>query len=116
VWSRVSVASLSVKHKVLLAGGVFAILLCVTSVVLGSRGWLDLRRMRREQASLEQEAVRLQAANARQREHLRRLDGDDAYAERVVREKLGWAKPGELVYRVRGPVAGPAPCASRQER
>ena len=35
------------------------------------------------------------------REHLQRLETDDAYLEKIARERLGWIKPGELVYRVK---------------
>ncbi len=44
--------------------------------------------------------ARKRQSNARVREHLRRLETDDAYLEKLARERLGWIRPGERVYRV----------------
>ena len=74
--------------------------LCALSAVFGSGGVVDLRHLQGQQLQTEAGAFALAQHNARLRDHLQRLGTDDAYLEKVVRERLGWIKPGELVYRV----------------
>jgi hypothetical protein len=58
---------------------------------------------------MEDLAFRLERGNERVREHMRRMETDDAYLEKLVRERLGWVRPGDLVYRVNVPAAARAP-------
>jgi cell division protein FtsB len=88
------------KYKAVVAGGVVVLALCAVSAVLGSGGVVDLRRLQEEQAQEEASAFVLAQHNAQLREHLQRLESDDAYLEKIVRERLGWIKPGEVVYRI----------------
>jgi cell division protein FtsB len=98
---------LSRRDRGLLLGGVALLALCACAAVGGSRGWLHLRDLRRQQEELEVLAVRLERDNRRLRDHLDRLARDDAYVERLARERLGWVGAGERVYRVeRGVLAG----------
>jgi cell division protein FtsB len=100
-----SLAPLSRKNKALLLAGVGLLVLCVVSAISGSWGWLHLRRLEKNQAEMEALAMRLERQNEAIREHLERLESDNAYLEKVVRERLGWVKPNELVYRVDGSVS-----------
>src|SRR5262250_512051 len=88
------------KHKTVLGIGVVVLALCAVSAVFGSGGVVDLRRLQGQQAQAEAAAFTLAQRNAQLREHLQRLESDDAYLEKTVRERLGWIKPGELVYRI----------------
>lgn len=88
------------KYKAVVAAGVVALALCAVSAVFGSGGVVDLRRLQEEQVQEEASAFGLAQRNAQLRDHLQRLESDDAYLEKVVRERLGWIKPGEVVYRV----------------
>ena len=92
--------TLSLKHKAVVAGALALLALCGVSAVFGSGGVVHLRRLYAEQVVAEQQAYDLARRNAQLREHLAKLDHDDAYLEKVVREHLGWVKPGERVYRV----------------
>jgi cell division protein FtsB len=92
--------TLSLKYKAVVAVGLLLLVLCAVSAVVSGGGVLDLRRLSAEQAQAEAEAYDLAQHNNQLRDHLARLDGDDAYLEKVVRERLGWIKPGERVYRV----------------
>jgi cell division protein FtsB len=91
---------LPLKYKAVVAGGMLLVALCAVSAVFGSGGVVHLRSLQAQQASTEAAAYALAQSNARLQQHLHRLDTDDAYLEKVVRERLGWIKPGELVYRV----------------
>ena len=97
-----SLAALTRPHKAVVFLGIALLVLFVVSAVFGSRGWFHLRRLEREQAEVEALAVRLERQNERVEEHIRRLDGDDAYLEKVVRERIRWVKPNEVLYRADG--------------
>jgi cell division protein FtsB len=92
--------TLSLKHKAVVAGGLLLLVLCAVSAVFGSGGVVHLRGLYDEQVQAEAEAYQLAQHNNQLRDHLARLDHDDAYLEKVVRERLGWIKPGERVYRI----------------
>jgi len=87
------------KYKAVLAAGAVLLVLFVFGAIYGSRGVVDLQRLRAEQRRLEQLAFQQQQTNARLREHIRRIHSDDRYLERWAREHLGWVKPGEIIYR-----------------
>jgi cell division protein FtsB len=89
---------------------VVVLALCATSAVFDRGGVVDLRRLQAQQAQAEAAAYDLAQRNLRLRDHLERLERDDAYLEKVVRERLGWIKPGEFVYRVTS--SAPAPGAA----
>lgn len=93
--------TLSLRSKAVVAGGVLLLVVCAFFAVFGSGGVVHLQRLHGEQAAAEQTAFELARRNDALRDHIARLDGDDAYLEKVVRERLGWVKPGERVYRVR---------------
>jgi cell division protein FtsB len=87
------------KYKAVLIGGALLLVLFVFGAVFGDRGLVDLQRLRAEQKQLERIAFQQQQTNAQLREHLHRLRTDDRYLERWARERLGWVKPGEIIYR-----------------
>lgn len=91
--------SLPRKYKGMVGVGCVALGLCVFSAIFGSRGLFDLRRLDRQQAESEAIAYALATENQRLRNHLERLGSDDIYLEKLARERLGWIKPGEIVYR-----------------
>lgn len=88
------------KYKGVIIGAFVLLAVCASFAVFGSRGVFHLRNLQLQQARAEADAFRLQQRNRGVREHLRRLQEDDAYLEKVARERLGWIKPGEHVYRV----------------
>lgn len=92
--------TLSLKHKAVVAVGLLLLVLCAVSAVVGGGGVVDLRRLYAEQAQAEADAYAQAQHNDQLRDHLARLDRDDAYLEKVVRERLGWIRPGERLYRV----------------
>jgi cell division protein FtsB len=87
------------RSKGVLAGVVISLALGV-SMFAAHRGANELIELQESQAALEQKMVRLQRGNDDLRHHLERMKSDPAYLERVVRQRLGWVRPGEIVYRV----------------
>ena len=55
--------------------------------------------LREQRYELEQEIKALEAENKRLQEEASALARDPRAVERVAREKMGWAKPEEKVYR-----------------
>jgi cell division protein FtsB len=95
-----TVLSIPEKHRRLVFAGVAVIVLLSIFAVFGSRGLIQLRDLQEKQGEAEALAFQLEQENERLRQHLHRIEHDDAYLERVVRERLGWIKEGEFVFRV----------------
>ena len=89
-----------VKYKGVFLGAVLLLTALTTSAVWGSRGLLHLWRLEAQRRELETSAIRVQHHNNALRDHLRRLRSDDVYLEHVIRQRLGWVKDGEILYRV----------------
>ena len=91
------------KYKGILIGCSLFLVCYLGVIICGDHGLIHLLRVRAEQHNLEQQAFQLQQRNEQLRTRLRRLQSDDAYIERLARERLGLVKPGEIVFRVRPP-------------
>lgn len=87
------------RFKTLAVATAVALGVCLFFAVFGNGGVVHLWRLQRRQADLEAVAYALAQENQRLRDHLERLERDDRYLERLARERLGWIKPGEIVYR-----------------
>ena len=83
------------------AGTVFAVLLALAfawSVVNGKHGLSTWYQQKTEEKQLQQEIQDLQQENAHLRQHVDRLKNDPDAIEHEAREKLHYAKPGEVIY------------------
>ena len=80
---------------------VFAVLL--VNAVAGEKGYLELRRSQQRKAEVEAALVARRAENAVLQSRIQRMRTDRAAIEESVRQQLGYAKPGELVFTVREP-------------
>jgi cell division protein FtsB len=95
-----SLPPLRTKHKVVVFAGFVLLALLGIAAVFGEHGVAHLFHLHRQQEEAERLAAVLSSENQRLREHLRRLQRDDIYLETLARERLGWIKPGEIVYHV----------------
>lgn len=79
---------------------VFAALALLLSwhVVTGKNGLTVWDKKRAEDRQLRQEINDLQQENARLRDHIEHLKSDPSAIEHEAREKLHYAKPGEVIY------------------
>jgi cell division protein FtsB len=83
------------------AGTVFAALLALAfawSVVNGKHGLSTWYQQRNQEKQLKHDIQDLQQENARLRQHVDRLKSDPDTIEHEAREKLHYAKPGEVIY------------------
>jgi cell division protein FtsB len=76
-------------------------------IVSGERGVLHFWRLMEDKRKLEESNFLLQQENDGLLSKIQRLRHDDLYLEKVAREELGLARPGEIVYRF-------APAQSRE--
>ncbi len=74
------------------------IALCFYGVVFGDYGFLRIIELRRQRAYLEKQiglwTIKLNLLENRKR----RLEKDDFLIEKLARERLGYYKPGELIF------------------
>ncbi len=83
------------------AGTVVTVLLALAfawSVVNGKHGLSAWYQQRTEDKQLRQEIQELQQENGHLRDHVERLKTDPGAIEHEAREKLHYARPGEVIY------------------
>lgn len=83
------------------AGTVVAVglaLLLAMHVINGENGLSVWQQKRAEDQQLRKDIQNLDQENARLREHVERLKSDPDAIEHEAREKLHYAKPGEVIY------------------
>ncbi len=84
-------------------------LFLAVSTLVGERGLLHLLKLYQELQSLKTAALTLLRENEVLRERIARLQKDDEFLEKIVREELGYAREQEFVYRFRRPSQVPTP-------
>jgi cell division protein FtsB len=68
--------------------------------VFGEKGVLAMRRSQQEVEKLQQEIQKLNEENENLADHVQRLKTDPELIERIAREQMGLARPGEYVYKL----------------
>lgn len=90
-----------VQHGWRPAGTMVAVALALAfgwSVVNGKHGLSVWHQQRTEDKQLRQEIQELEQENSHLRNHVERLKSDPGAIEHEAREKLHYAKPGEVIY------------------
>lgn len=83
------------------AGTVFAVILALAfawSVINGRHGLSTWYQQRNQEKQLKHEIQDLEQENAHLRNHVDRLKNSPEAIEHEAREKLHYAKPGEVIY------------------
>ncbi len=81
------------------AAVIATIVACGTATVLGTDGVVHLLRLRGDKAALSERAFGLLQANADLGERIVRLHADERLLENLAREKLGFVREDEIIYR-----------------
>jgi cell division protein FtsB len=81
-------------------------------VINGKHGLSVWKQNRAEDRQLQMEIKDLEQENARLRDHVKRLKSDPEAIEREAREKLHYARPGELIYTLPEPQTQTQPAAT----
>ncbi|MGH7815262.1 MAG: FtsB family cell division protein [Candidatus Binataceae bacterium] len=84
----------------LMLGGLLIAL--VANAIAGPLGPRDLIDLRRHRSELEARRAELIADNATLRGTIDKLRSDNRYIEATIRRDLGYARPGEIVYKFTG--------------
>ena len=74
------------------------ILFLIVHELFGEHGYLALRRRRQELESLQLEVKRLQEENQKLELEIKALKSDPNAIEKLAREQLKLARPGEVIY------------------
>ena len=81
---------------VLLAG----LVLLLVQDVFGTHGVLAMRRAQKETARVKREIERIDTENRRLEDSVRSLKSDPEAIERIAREEMGLARPGEYIFKL----------------
>jgi len=81
------------------AGGALLVLVLMHTI-FGPYGYLSMRRSQHEIVELREEIERLDRENAQLSGEIRALQTDPAAIEKLAREEMGLARPGEMIYRL----------------
>ena len=83
-------------------GAILALaLICIALVVheiFGEHGYMALRRQRKDFDALQQQIQQLQKENQQLEEQVKALKTDPQAIEKMARERMGMARPGELIF------------------
>jgi cell division protein FtsB len=77
------------------------LLVCIALVVhevFGEHGYLALRHQQKEVESLQQDIQRLRQENEQLDRQIKALKSDPKAIERLAREQMRMARPGEIIY------------------
>lgn len=88
---------------------VIALIALVVGSLFGNRGILQLLNQRQRAQELAIELEQLRAENGRLAAEIRGLRSDPRVIERLAREELGLARPGETVFLIRDARAASRP-------
>lgn len=68
--------------------------------VFGTHGVLAMRRAQKEAARVQQEIDRVNNENRQLQDHVKALKSDRQAIERIAREEMGLARPGEIIFKI----------------
>lgn len=115
VFRRTRAAAFGMRRRVATALAVLLAVLLAYHVVFGSNGVNNYEQKRAQDRQLQQQINTLQKENGNLKDHVKRLKNDPDAIEFEAREKLHYAKPGEVIYTLNQPQstqdATPAPSA-----
>jgi len=88
----------SIGKRLLLTVSLCAILALVARSILGDRGLFEVWRKKSTYQQISSEVLALREENASLHAQIRALRQDPLAIERVAREELGYARPGEITF------------------
>jgi cell division protein FtsB len=95
------------RHKLATAAVVALLCLLGYHAIFGANGFLVFHHKTTESQKLDQEIQALQQDNARREQQIKALKSEPQAIEKEARQRLRYARPGEVVYTL--PAASPTP-------
>lgn len=86
------------RNKLLIGIAALFALYLLASFILGEMGLVKYYRMKAQYQALNEDIAKLKQDNVKILREVRSLKTDPACIERIARDKLGLARPGEIVY------------------
>jgi len=74
--------------------------LLVLQDIFGTHGVVAMRRSQEQAADIQKEIDHLNEENQKLQDHVKSLKSDPAAIERVAREDMGLARPGEYIFKI----------------
>ena len=74
--------------------------LLVVQDIFGTHGVLAMRRSQQQAAEVQKEIEQLNQENKKLQDRVRSLKSDPAAIERIAREEIGLARPGEYIFKI----------------
>jgi cell division protein FtsB len=94
-------SEVGLRKKAAILASIIVVVGLVVGSLFGDRGLLQLVSQRERRDALAREIEQLKTDNARLAADIRALRQDPAAIERIAREELGLARPGETVFIIR---------------
>jgi cell division protein FtsB len=93
------------RKKAIALGSIIALVALVVGSFFGDRGFLRMVAQRERTESLRQQIDELRSENGRLAAEITALKSDPRAVEKLAREELGLARPGETVFLIHEPDA-----------
>lgn len=77
-----------------------ALALLLLQDIFGTHGLIAMRRSQQEAQQVQKEISQLDAENQQLQERVKALKSDPAAIERIAREEMGLARPGEHIFKL----------------
>lgn len=103
--ARAYTAVYRVRRRVATALGLLLAVVLAWHVVFGSNGLNNYEQKRAQNRTLQKQIQSLEQQNQQLKDHDARLKNDPDAIEFEAREKLHYARPGEVIYRLNQPQA-----------
>jgi len=94
-------AEVGLRKKAVILASIIVVVGLLVGSLFGDRGILQLISQRERADALAREIEQLRADNSRLAADIGALRHDPAAIERIAREELGLARPGETVFAIR---------------
>jgi cell division protein FtsB len=79
---------------------VAGLILLALQDILGTHGVLAMRHSMRQSAEIQKQIQQLNQENQKLQKHVESLKTDPAAIERIAREDMGLARPGEYIFKI----------------
>jgi cell division protein FtsB len=77
-----------------------ALALLLLQDIFGTHGLVAMRRSQKNAAQIQQEIARIDEENQQLQDRVKALKSDPAAIERIAREEMGLARPGEYIFKI----------------
>ena len=94
------------RHLSWLLGGALALLLLQD--IFGTHGLIAMHRSRQEAVRVQKEINQINEENQQLEGRVKDLKSDPAAIERIARQEMGLARPGEYIFKIPPKTSGPA--------